>query len=399
MEFSRISNFFVVLATMAVFVMGVFFVFGMVGYAGETQTAFQNILETIGKNSFYVPPQKLENPPQIIKAVYVTAYSAGSNSYLDYLDSLIDSTEINAVVIDVKGSNGYVSYDSGAEDVKNYNLSNKVIRNIDNLVNHFHSKNVYIIGRIAVFEDPVFAKARPELAVYDKDRTAVSPEPGQRVLWQDVNGLSWMDPASKDVWDYNISLAEDAFYHGFDEINFDYIRFPSDGNAEAMGFPVWQENTLMADTIKNFFEYIRQNLPNEKISADLFGLTTVNTDDMGIGQILENALESFDYVCPMIYPSHYENGFIGYENPAEHPYEVIRYSMNSAVYKKENLLPTQANLAKFRPWLQDFDMGAEYTADMIKQEIKAVEDALQQDYAGFMIWNPKNIYTKEAILN
>ena len=198
-----------------------------------------------------------------------------------------------------------------------------------------------MIGRIAVFEDPQYSKARSDLAIYNTTKTSDLSKP---VLWKDNNGLSWMDPASKDVWDYNISLAKDALNnHGFDEVNFDYVRFPSDGNADDMGFPAWNEKTLMSDVIKNFFHYLRTNLPNEKISVDLFGQTTVSKNDMGIGQVIENAFENFDYVAPMVYPSHFINGFIGFANPADHPYEVIKYSLDGAVAKENAFLNPETN--------------------------------------------------------
>jgi hypothetical protein len=191
-----------------------------------------------------------------------------------------------------------------------------------------------------------------------------------------------------------------------------------------MGFPVYDGKISMADTIKDFFHYVRTSLPNEKISVDLFGLTTVDTDDMGIGQVIEDAFENFDYVCPMVYPSHFAGGFISFANPAAHPYEVIDYSMAQAE-AKENIFSKQRQdlaikhseavgtpaallqvltpapvfvpLSKFRPWLQDFNMGAEYTSDMVKQEIKATQDSLGNNFVGFMLWNPENIYTQDAV--
>ena len=355
------------------------------------------------------PPEKLSNPPEIIKAVYVTGWSAGSKKYLDYLSNLFNTTEINAVVIDIKDYSGFVSYDSSAEEVKKYNIYNRAISDIDSLVRFLHDKNIYVIGRISVFEDPVYSKIKPGLAVYNKAKTTDLANP---VLWADNKGLSWLDPASKEVWDYNIALAKDVFLHGFDEVNFDYVRFPSDGDMKNMGFPVYDRKILKREVIKDFFQYVRQQLAGERISVDLFGLTTINKDDLGIGQVLEDALESFDYICPMVYPSHYATGFIGFTNPAEHPYEVIKYSMDNAFIKKEIFFGKQnqnyevegspaseskLNLAiplgKLRPWLQDFDMGAEYTAEMVNQQIKATQDSLGADYAGFMIWSPSNIYT------
>lgn len=381
-------------------------------------------VETKDLKADYTPPQKLATPPQVVKAVYVTGYSAGTKKYLNYLSNLFKNTEINSVVLDIKGSDGYVSYESGASDVKKYDLYSGAIRDIDSLVNFLHENNIYLIGRIAVFEDPVYSKARPELAIYKEKETTDLKNP---VLWKDNNGMSWLDPASKDAWDYNISLAKDALYHGFDEINFDYIRFPSDGSEDNMGFPAWDTKTKKINIMKDFYAYLRNNLPGEKISADLFGQTTINKDGMGIGQLLENALASFDHVSPMIYPSHYIDGFDGFNNPAEHPYEIVKDSLDSALKRQNNLYTTLESLAvekakkeakptaglieatvpitdmpvlaKIRPWLQDFNMGAEYTTDMVKQEIKATQDALGDNYKGFMLWNPSNIYTQEAIKN
>lgn len=431
MKFSRWKNLFVVLIMTTVLTAGVSFSLqaNKTSFTDKVSEIFDNQEGVLASSVSDIllpspPPEKLSNPPDIIKAVYITGWSAGVKSYINYLSKLFETTEINAVVVDIKDYSGLVSYFSGAEDVKKYNLENGAISDIDSLVRFFHDKNIYVIGRISVFEDPGYSKARPELAIYDKSKTAESPEPNLRVLWQDNNGLSWVDPASKDIWDYNISLAKDIFYHGFDEVNFDYVRFPSDGKTENMGFPVWDKKTSMRETIKNFFQYLRINLPDEKLSVDLFGLTTVNTNDMGIGQVLEDAYENFDYVCPMVYPSHYANGFIGFANPAEYPYEVIKYSLDIALNREKALLNQKQNLfvknseaegspaseslaantgvetiklAKLRPWLQDFNMGADYTADMVKQEIKATQDSLGSDFKGFMLWNPSNIYTSDAV--
>ncbi len=347
--------------------------------------------------------KKLENPPDILKAMYITGWSAGSKNYLNYLHELLKITQINAVVIDVKDASGIVSYKTSAKKAKEYRAYHSEIPDVNDLVKKLHDQGIYVIGRIAVFEDPMLAQHRPNLAVYDKSKTTDSSLP---VLWQDSNGLSWVDPASKEVWDYNIEIAKDALSHGFDEINFDYVRFPTDGNMDDVAFPVWDSNIPKHIIIKSFFKKLRESLPDAKISADLFGQTTTNTDDMGIGQIFEDSLGYFDYVCPMIYPSHYAEGFIGYKNPADHPYQVITYSLNSAlarqkVYAKinEKLNPGLARtaLAKIRPWIQDFDLGALYDADMVKQEIKAVINSMGEDFDGYMLWNPSNYYTKEAI--
>ena len=434
MEFFKKRDVFIVSTAIAVLTAGVFFILAIkIFFATQTKTALENQNNALAPIASDVPllppspsplpspiaplpplppPAKLKNPPEIIKAVYITGWSAGSQSYLNYLTNLFETTEINAVVIDIKDYSGLVSYASGAPDAVKYNLYSYAISDIDSLVRFFHDKNIYVIGRISVFEDPAYAKARPELAIYDKEKDKEKTEDFQlnnsmelfNTLWKDNKGLLWLDPASKEVWDYNISIAEDAFYHGFDEINFDYVRFPSDGKTENMGFPVWDEKNSMSEVIKEFFLYLRNELEGKKISVDLFGQTTINRDDMGIGQILEDAFEYFDYISPMIYPSHYASGFAGFVNPAEHPYEVVKYSLDSAVLRENDFFGlssvTESNnkIFKFRPWLQDFDLGADYTAEMVKQEIQATQDALGTDYKGFMLWSPSNIYTQGAIL-
>ncbi len=359
------------------------------------------------------PAQKLANPPAIIKAVYVTGWSAGSKNYLAYLDSLIDATQINAVVIDIKDNLGSVTYRTGAPKAKSYKAFWPQIPDIDALVTKLHSRGIYVIGRIAVFQDPILAKNRPDLAVYDTTKTI---DPTHPIVWQDNHGLSWMDPAAKEVWDYNIEIAKDAAAHGFDELNFDYIRFPTDGQ-NTMGFPKWDQKTPRAAVIKSFFGALRQALPGMTISADLFGQTTTNTDDMGIGQILENTFGYFDYVYPMVYPSHYISGFMKFKNPADHPYEIVKNSLASAlarqtVYEKiqaakiaatplpSNSLDHQSQVkvaTKIRPWLQDFNLGAIYDTGMVSKEIQGTTDATGNNFYGFLLWNPSNIYTQDAI--
>jgi hypothetical protein len=218
-------------------------------------------------------------------------------------------------------------------------------------------------------------------------------------LWLDHKKLAWIDPASKEAWDYNIAIAKDAAERGFDELNFDYIRFASDGNLSDMTFPHYTRtgaDLTRTEVIKSFFKYLREELPNIKISADIFGLVTVNYDDMGIGQVLEDIFPYFDYISPMVYPSHYAKGFLGYKNPALYPYEVVKYSMDSALKRLKSYEYGVMSNAKLRPWLQDFDLGADYDAEMIQKQIQAVYDAASSTpeiINGFLLWDPKNIYS------
>ncbi|MDP3052372.1 MAG: putative glycoside hydrolase [bacterium] len=368
----------------------------------------------------------LADAPEIIKAIYFTGWSAGNSAKIKYLIDLKKTTEINAVVIDLKDYSGYVGYDIQVPEVEKYEAKEIKIPFINRLVKQLHDEGIYVIARITVFQDPRLAKARPDLTVESK-KTGGS--------WLDNKKLAWIDPAAKDAWDYNIAIAKDAASRGFDELNFDYIRFPSDGDLEDMGFPFWQKTRTDADltrtnaetkseVIRNFFKYLRQQLPGVKISADLFGLTTINQDDLGIGQIIEDAFEYFDFVSPMVYPSHYASGFLGYKNPALYPYEVIKYSLDSAIkrlieYSRPQIAVSVSSStavssvtasstnnqqtfdypmkSKIRPWLQDFNLGATYDASMITKQIQATQDSLGDNFNGWMLWNPSNVYIREAL--
>ena len=336
---------------------------------------------------------RLSPAPSVVKAVYLTSYSAGNPQKIEEIIKLIDETELNGVVIDIKDYTGKVAFETQSDLIKSLNAEEIKIKDFDLLVKKFHEHNIYVITRVAVFQDLNLVKQKPEVAVKNKFTGGI---------WRDRKGISWVDPASKFVWDYNIEVSKEAIKLGVDEINFDYIRFPSDGDMKALAYPVFDENQLSkSQQLEQFFKYLNENLkPTEvKLSVDLFGLSTVNNDDLGIGQKIESAYLYFDYVCPMVYPSHYANGFIGYQNPAQYPYEVIDYSLEKALIKRENLIKEMASTTPdfasssvgiLRPWLQAFDLGADYTPQMIKKEIQAVYD--NGLYYGWYLWDPKNIY-------
>jgi hypothetical protein len=323
--------------------------------------------------------------PTNVKAIYMSSWVAGSIKYRDPLVKLIDDTELNAIVIDVKDSTGKISFPVSDPKVSKYDSAENRIVDVRGLTNLLHKKNIYIIGRVAVFQDPYLAKKKPEWAITKKSDGGV---------WKDRKGLSFLDPANKDVHDYIVALGHEAYDLGFDEINFDYIRYPSDGNIEDINYHL-AEGRTRADNLEIFFTYLSKEMKKDKnipISADLFGLTTEVNDDMGIGQVWEKALPHFDYLAPMIYPSHYPNNTHGFKNPAEHPYEIINTALKGAIAKTK---AQNGDVHKIRPWLQDFNLGAIYTADMIRAQIKAAND---NGITSWMMWDPKNKYTRGALL-
>ncbi len=323
--------------------------------------------------------------PEQVKSIYMSSWVAGTPSFREKLVKIMDETEINTVVIDIKDYTGKVSFKIDREPFIEMNSTENRISDVKEFIERLHKKNIYVIGRVSVFQDPHLVSIWPEEAVKkSSDKT---------LPWKDHKGISWMDAGSTKVWEYTVDLAKVSHEYGFDEINFDYIRFPSDGNMKDIYFP-HSEGKIKHEVMKSFFEYLNENLKDEdvKISADIFGMTTTNTDDLGIGQVLEDALSNFDYVAPMVYPSHFPNNWAGLAKPAEKPYDVIYKSMGKAVERAKAL---GVDPHKLRPWLQDFDLGANYTKEMVEAQIKATYDV---GLNSWMLWDPKNIYTKEALI-
>src|SRR3989338_8249134 len=321
-----------------------------------------------------IPPQKpLANPPEIIKAVYATGWTAGGIKGLNRMIDLIKITELNAIIIDIKDYSGELSYQTDIEEVERYGKDRdlKILRP-NAMIKKLHDEGIYVIARQTVFQDPVLAKARPDLAL-------TSSSTGKQ--WLDNKKVMWIDPAGKEALDYNILIAKEALARGFDEVNFDYIRFASDGNVDDIKYPFWDEKTLKRYVVRDFWRYLRKALPDAKISADLFGLATISYGDIGIGQNIDDAYNYFDAVAPMVYPSHYNKGFNGYQNPALYPYEVVYKSILEAnellkhyMINAANSTSTEYYLVKkpqLRPWLQDFDLGANYDVGKVKAQIQA----------------------------
>ena len=360
--------------------------------------------------------------PTSVKAIYMTSCVAGTPSIRSSLVKLIEETEINSVVIDIKDFTGTLSFIPENPALKALLSTRCYAPDMKTFIESLHKKGIYVIGRIAVFQDVYLVKNRPELAVRRKSDGGI---------WKDYKGLSFTDPASKDVWDHTVLIAKESYAAGFDELNFDYIRFPSDGNMKDISFP-FSGNKPKPEVMRQFFAYLNKELkpmdsttsinsgqagsPQARpvLSADLFGMTTTNTDDLNIGQVLENALPYFDYIAPMVYPSHYPTNFMGFAKPATKPYEVVKFSMDEAVKRTiatttvvamfgEQPISTTTkpflyrkkvfDANKIRPWLQDFNLGATYTPEMVRAQIQATYDA---GLDSWMLWNAANRYSAAA---
>lgn len=315
------------------------------------------------------------------RGIYLTGSIAGNKERFGSLLSLVDSTELNSMVIDVKDATGFILYESQIPIVKKIQGENVLIDDLPGLLRTLHNHGVYAIARISVFEDPVLSQKRPDLA-------AKSIESGSP--WKDYNGLGWTNPFLPEVWDYNISIAKEAASLGFDEIQFDYVRFPSDGNLKDLAYGQAADETSRRRAIQGFLHAAQQELAPDGIalSADVFGLTMWASDDMGIGQKLEDIAAEVDYVSPMVYPSHFYPGNLGFANPAEHPYEVVLQSCQEG-----SKMMAQAG-ALIRPWLQDFTLGTVYTPAMVRAQIQAANEF---GTSGWLLWNAANTYSDQAL--
>ncbi len=336
--------------------------------------------------------------PEKFRGIYLSYWSAATPSRIEGVVKMARAGLINTVVIDIKDVTGHVAFDTRVPEVAEIGAKRVVLRDIDDLVRRLHEEGLYVIARMVVFSDPKLAAAKPAVGVHSAAKLeAAGNTLSVATLWRDRRKLAWIDPAAVEAWNYNIAIARDALSRGFDEINFDYIRFPSDGKLSDMRFPVWDGTTPRHKVIRAFYAYLREQLATATLSADLFGLSTVNRDALGIGQVIEDAFPYFDYVCPMVYPSHYAPGFIGKRNPAKYPYEVVHYSMKIAGERLAAMAAETDPRAKLRPWLQDFDLGADYTPEMVEAQIRAVRDGLSDQSVGFLLWSPRNVYHSESL--
>lgn len=320
--------------------------------------------------------------PERVRALYMSSWVAGTPSIRKRLVDIIDTTELNAVVIDVKDNTGITTWDSR-------------MRDMDEFIRELHAKNIYVIARVASFQDPDYVKNHPDQAVHSKKTGGV---------WRDRKGVPWVDTGSKQMWEYLLTISKEAYARGFDEINLDYIRFPTDGVLSDMEFPISKERGLYnkPEIVAEFYEFITGELHKEGIpvSGDLFGIIATSKADIPVlGQDLHVAYKTFDYIALMVYPSHYANGTFGFSNPAEHPREVINQSMLGAIsiageVASSTNVSTSSLVAKLRPWYQDFDLGAVYTKEMVRAQIDAGENV---GINSWMLWDPANKYTPTAL--
>jgi len=323
--------------------------------------------------------------PDHIRGLYVNSWSAGSRRRMAALIDLAERTEINTFVIDIKDASGYVSHPSEVPLAQETGATSDIrIPSMSWLLRQLEEAGIYPVARIVIVKDPVLAAARPELAVQD---TAGG-------VWTDNNGVVWLNPFNKAVWEYHVDLAREVAEMGFPEIQWDYVRFP-DAPASALGrahFP-GRNGQPRTTAIREFLAYSRDALADLEVdvTADVFGVTTSATRDVGIGQVWESFIDVVDVALPMVYPSHYWEGSYGFDEPNAYPYEIVRKALRDALERSAALEGAGAT----RPWLQDFTLGPpRYEAPEVRAQIQAAHDLGIMEW---VLWNPGSRYTEDAL--
>lgn len=302
---------------------------------------------------------------------------------LDDLLRLIDRTEANAMVIDVKETGGYLYYQTSLPEAKQSGADRRPIFELEKLLPRLEERGIYTIARMVVMKDNTVGASRPELAVHD---TATNGP------WHDFGGGIWLDPFNPGVAEYVAAIAGDLADKGFDEVQLDYVRFFSDGDYSVADTNLPNTQSFRLPAIRRLFRVVSERLATTHayLGADVFPISFIAPDDQGIGQRPEVIMPFVDYFCPMVYPSHYGPFTFGFAVPNEHPYDVIDETLEIMNAQSKGLP------MRIRPWIQDFGYGEfrKYTAADVKAEMRALRD---NDALGWMIWNARALFTESAL--
>ena len=325
---------------------------------------------------------KLRDPSAtpVIRGLYVNRFAAQSAHRMRWLVSIADSTEVNGFVIDMKDEFGLNFRSQNAEFRKNEGSGHGMVRDVHALLDTLHAHNIFAIARIVVFKDPTTAQANPTWTIRRPDGS----------IWQDKKGISWVDPYNHALWDYNIGIAEELVHLGFDEIQFDYIRFPEPYKSlPQQVFPAsngMSKPDLLAAFLKTARE--RLNKVGVRATADVFGFVATVRGPLEVGQWWEKLAPVSDVLLPMTYPSHFPRGSFGIARPNAEPYQIQKISIDTARVRDQKLGITAPE--HIRPWIQAFSLGQPpYGPTQIEEQKRAIYDA---GYDGWVLWHPGSKY-------
>ena len=342
----------------------------------------------LGGDSLAQPPAPLVPTPAVVRGLYVNRWAAIGTKVWQLI-ALAKTTEVNALVIDVKDDRGYVLYRSRvplAHEIGADTIQPLTGAHLRALLDTMRVHGIYPIARIVVAKDPLLAQRRPDWAI----RRRADP----RLPWHDRQGRPWLDANQRGVWQYAVDLAREAVSLGFSEVQFDYVRFPDDKRLMTEATFPRANGRLRAQVIREQLAVARAALAPLRVpvTADVFGLTASDTTDMGIGQRWEMFADQVDVVLPMSYPSHYAKGTYNLADPNAHPYAVIDHTLKDAKRRSAKV----AGAAAIRPWYQDFTLGPpHYGVAEVRAQIQAGYD---NGIMGWLLWNPGSRYAGAELM-
>ena len=331
---------------------------------------------------FYKSGGKMYLDPFTPKALYLSSFGATSTKIMGNAKNLLQTTEINAFVIDIKMDRGQIAFKTDNPIANKIGAQDLILfRDMKKFVSDLHKEKIYVIARIVSFKDTPYVTANPQYGVHTTDGS----------LFKDKEGLYWIDASRKEPRKYILSIAEEAAAAGFDEIQFDYVRFP---DRKGIKFAVENTQAERVKAISGFLEEARRTLLpyNVFVSADIFGYVSWNDADIDIGQRVDALAPYVDYLSPMLYPSGFHMGIPGYPNPVEANYQIVKQSLDQAL--KKSCTSSKA----YRPWLQAF---RDYAFDRRIYGEKEIREQIAASEAfgscGWILWNPRNVYTQQGL--
>ena len=368
----------------------------------EEETSGIKVIENVGPDKNRTVSLRVvdENNPALpgreavkVRGIYISGPMAGSTELFQNILDSAAGTEINTVVIDFKDDQGRITCPVDSPVASEIGACRPYVQDMKELIASLKERGLYVIARVVAFRDPWLAEKKPEWSLHLADGS----------LYRDRQGMAWVDPYRKEVWDYLVEVGTEAKEAGFDEVQFDYIRFSTEGTMRDVVFDeAVTGGRSKTDVITEFVKYAYENLASQGlfVSADVFGtIIGSDIDAQAVGQVYTEMAKHLDYICPMIYPSHYGPGNFGLEHPDTMPYETVLEAL-----KKSQMVMDQAaeadghvsSQAIVRPWLQDFTASylgegnyIPYGYNEVQRQIQAVKDA---GYDEWMLWSAANRY-------